>query len=156
MKGRFHLGTIPIIRKQRDWLGGVKVINPKYSKHWPYAVAHTIDCVCSKMLNHVLNHELFLSLFKLIPCHKHWIACVLAYINFIFDFHFKAVLTLPKMAPSAQIHKSISFNWIVWSTLYVYLWVGSEKCQFLVTFCNIYAEVKWVGQKMSKKSADAI
>ena len=25
-------------------------------------------CVCSKMLNHGLNHELFLSIFKLIPC----------------------------------------------------------------------------------------
>ena len=41
-----------------------KVIYTKYSKHWPHTVAHTIDCVCSKMLNHVLNHELFLSLFK--------------------------------------------------------------------------------------------
>ena len=38
-----------------------KVIYPKYSKHWLYTVAHTIDCVCSKMLNHGLNHGLFLS-----------------------------------------------------------------------------------------------
>ena len=37
-----------------------------YSKHWPYTVAHTIDCLCSKMLNHGLNHGLFLSLFTLI------------------------------------------------------------------------------------------
>ena len=35
-----------------------------YSKHWPYTVASTIDCVCSKMLNNGLNHGLFLSLFK--------------------------------------------------------------------------------------------
>ena len=42
----------------------LQVIYPKYSKHWSYTVAHTIDCVCSKMLNHGLNHELFLSLFK--------------------------------------------------------------------------------------------
>ena len=35
---------------------------------------------------------------------------------------FKAVLALPKMACSAQTHESISFIWIVWSTLYVYLW----------------------------------
>ena len=48
----------------------------KYSKHWPYAVAHTIDCVCSTMLNHGLNHGLFLSLFKLIPCPIHWIVCM--------------------------------------------------------------------------------
>ena len=27
------------------------------------------------------------------------------------------------MAGSAQTHKSISFIWIVWSTLYVYLWI---------------------------------
>ena len=39
-----------------------KVIYPKYSKHLPYTVAHTIDCVCSKMLNRGLNHGLFLSL----------------------------------------------------------------------------------------------
>ena len=26
----------------------IKVIYTKYSKHWPYTVAHTIDCVCRK------------------------------------------------------------------------------------------------------------
>ena len=57
-----------------------------YSKHWLYTVAYTIDCVCSKMLNHGLNHGLFLSLFKLIPCPIHWIVYVLAYLNFIFEF----------------------------------------------------------------------
>ena len=41
-----------------------KVIHPKYSKHLPYTVAHTIDCVCSKILNHVINHGLFLSHFS--------------------------------------------------------------------------------------------
>ena len=25
-----------------------KVIYTKYSKHWPYTVAHTIDCMCRK------------------------------------------------------------------------------------------------------------
>ena len=34
----------------------------------------------------------------------------------------RAVLVLPKMAGSAQANKSMSFIWIVWSTLYVYLW----------------------------------
>jgi hypothetical protein len=63
-----------------------KVIYPKYSKHWPYTVAHTIDCVYSKMLNHGWNHGLFLSLFKLIPCPIHWIVYVLAYLSFIFEF----------------------------------------------------------------------
>ena len=37
------------------------VMCPKYSKHWPYTVAHTIDCVCS---NFFLNQGLFLLLFK--------------------------------------------------------------------------------------------
>ena len=47
----------------------IKVIHTKYSKHWAYTVAHTIDCVCIKMLNHGLNHGLFISLFKLhAPC----------------------------------------------------------------------------------------
>ena len=36
--------------------------------------------------------------------------------------NFKAVLALPKTAPSEQTYKSIKFIWIVWSTLYVYLW----------------------------------
>ena len=35
--------------------------------------------------------------------------------------NFEAVLVLSKTAGSAQTHKSISFIWIVWSTLYVYL-----------------------------------
>ena len=48
-----------------------KVIYTKSSKHYPCTVAYTIDCVCSKMLNHGLNHGLFLSLFKLIPCPIH-------------------------------------------------------------------------------------
>ena len=45
----------------------IKVIHTKYSKHCPYTVAHTIDCVCSK-INHGLNHGLFISLLKLILC----------------------------------------------------------------------------------------
>ena len=59
-----------------------KVIYPKHSKNWPYSVAHTIDCVCCKMLNHGLNHVLFLLLFKLIPCPIH----VLNDLNFILEF----------------------------------------------------------------------
>ena len=44
----------------------------------------------------------------------------------ISNLNFKAVLALPKTAGSAQTHKSISFIWIVWSALYVYLW-GEHK-----------------------------
>ena len=39
-----------------------KVIYPKYSKHWLSTVVHTIDCVCSKISNHGINHGLFFSL----------------------------------------------------------------------------------------------
>ena len=49
-----------------------KVMYHKYSKHWPYTVAYTIDCVCSKMLNHGFFH----SHFKLTPCPINWIACI--------------------------------------------------------------------------------
>ena len=64
--------------KVQDWkfqyclLDTTKVIYPKYSKRWQSTVAHTIDCLCSKILNHGLNHGLFLSSFKLIPCPIHW------------------------------------------------------------------------------------
>ena len=44
--------------------GWPKVIHPKYSTHWLSTVAHTIDCVCSKILSHGLNHGLLVSLFK--------------------------------------------------------------------------------------------
>ena len=43
--------------------------------------------------------------------------CWVSYLNF------QAVLALPKTARSAQTHESMSFIWIVWSTLYVYLWI---------------------------------
>ena len=36
-----------------------KVIYTKYSKHEPYTVAHTLDCVCSKTSNHGLTFSLF-------------------------------------------------------------------------------------------------
>ena len=42
----------------------IKVIYPKYFKHWLSIVAHTIDCMCSKILSHGLNHGLSFSLFK--------------------------------------------------------------------------------------------
>ena len=38
--------------------GNVEVLNkliyPKYSKHWPYLLAYTMDCECSKILNHCI------------------------------------------------------------------------------------------------------
>ena len=33
----------------------IKVVYTKYSKHWPYTVAHTMECVCSKIYYSWLN-----------------------------------------------------------------------------------------------------
>ena len=41
--------------------------------------------------------------------------------------NFRAVLVLSETAGFALTHKSMSFIWIVWSTLYVYLWAAPEK-----------------------------
>ena len=49
--------------------------------------------------------------------------------------NFKAVLAMPKTARSAQTHKSISFIWIVWSTLYVYLCMNFQSLAILGTHC---------------------
>ena len=92
-----------------------------------YCGTHNWLCV-QKMLNHGLNHVFFLSLFKLISCKIHWIVCVLAYLNF------KAVFVLPKTASSAQTHKNLSFVWIVWSTLYEYLWSRPDLTCLLPSF----------------------
>ena len=55
--------TCMILRKLFAVYVMSKVIHNKYSKHRPYTVAHTIECVCSK-INHGLNHGLFISLLK--------------------------------------------------------------------------------------------
>ena len=93
----------------------------KYSKHWPYTVAHTIGCVCSKMLNHGLNHGLFLSLFKLTPCIIHWFVYVLAY---------------RKVASSRPVYYSI-----------FYLFWGATNQDVLLTemcyYCYIQKSIKW-------------
>ena len=80
--------------KHQNWLyGRLKIIflftiwpqfGQSYMSQVLYTVAHIIDCVCSKMLYHGLNHGVFLSLLKLLPCHIHWI--VLMCIS-LFKFH---------------------------------------------------------------------
>ena len=87
-KFRYYcLNTLYHLKKYLSYFWQVgKVIYPRYSKHWPYTVASTIDCGCIKILNHGLNHRFFLLHFKLKPCPIHWIVCVLAYSNFIFEF----------------------------------------------------------------------
>ena len=42
----FELSTLPL--HMRRIVGKFKVIYIKYSKHWPFTVTHTIDCVCRK------------------------------------------------------------------------------------------------------------
>ena len=39
---------------------------------------------------------------------------------------YSKIFAMPNTARSVQTHKSISFIWIVWSTLYVYFWSWSE------------------------------
>ena len=115
------MGFFKFLRIPLGFWMHIKVIYTKYSKHCPYTVVHTIDCVCRK-INHGLNHGLFISLFKLISCHIHWIGYVFTLFNISY-LNLKADLALPKTASSAQTHKSISFIWIILSTLYVYLWI---------------------------------
>ena len=87
----------------------------------------------------------------------------------LFIFHmylnFKAVLVLPKTARSAKAHKSISFIWILWSTLYVYLchvlW-GLPVCHVLSWSddrrCRLRRRTKLTGDRItvSKKKASVI
>ena len=59
------------------------------------------------------------------------------------------------MAGSAQPHKSMSFIWIVWSTLYVYLWaqpkIGRLRVVLLLFFSIIRIKGMWrVFQPISK------
>ena len=64
MKQNLRLGGLgPAGSSTKNWVSErfsvrTKVIYPKYSKQWLSAVAHTIACVCSKVLNHGLNHRL--------------------------------------------------------------------------------------------------
>ena len=62
-----------VCQKIANFYSYSKVIDTKYSKHRPSTVAHTFECVCSK-INHGLNHGLFILLLKLINCPIHWIA----------------------------------------------------------------------------------
>ena len=58
--------------------------------------------------------------------------------------NFEAVLALPKIARSAQTHKSISFIWIVWSTLYVFLCCSIvDRFFFLLKVKNISTHWKY-------------
>ena len=69
--------TIVVVRKS-------KVIYPKYSKHWLSTMAHIIDCVCSKILNHGLNHGSFISFTFQAYTLPHTLNCIC--VN-LFEFH---------------------------------------------------------------------
>ena len=87
-------------------------------------MAHTIDYVCSKINNSWFNPWFSFYFSSLCPApYIEWYMCWPIQIEYL---NFKAVLALPNTARSARTHKSISFIWIVWSTLYVYL---CEKCK---------------------------
>ena len=44
----------------------------KYSKHKLSTVAHTIDCMCIKMLNNGLNHGFIIFIFQVFWVKKHF------------------------------------------------------------------------------------
>ena len=48
-------------------------VYPKYSKHWlsVSSVAHTIDCVCSKILNHGIKSWVIIFTFQVFWVKKH-------------------------------------------------------------------------------------
>ena len=83
-----------------------KVIHTKYSKHRPYTVAHTIECVCSK-ITHDLIHDFHFTFQAYTLTHTLNGICV-SKIKFQ-NLNFKADLALPKTARSTQTNKSISF-----------------------------------------------
>ena len=86
----------------------------RFGQHWNGDVVKLFFWVS---FYHIFKKQkLFILLFKLM-CYPIWIS----YLNF------RAVLALPKTASSAQAHKSISFIWIIRSTLYVYLWTEIER-----------------------------
>ena len=120
--------------------GGSKVIYTKYSKHRPYTLAHTIDCVCCKMLNHGLNHGLFFFHFSIAYILPHWIENLLGYLNFIFSF------STAGNGPLCPDIWNIIFIWIVWRTLYVYLWVGDGiwasqvQCTEIERLCELTSD----------------
>ena len=60
------------------------------------------------------------------------------------------------MACSAQTHKSISFIWIVWSTLYAYLWLFDGKYQWKNKKMRAISEPCVTSAKMSQIGAKMI
>ena len=85
-----------------------KGIDTKYSKHWPYTVAHTFDCVCSKINNSWFNQWFSFYCLSLYPApYIEWYICWPIWISYL---NFEAVSALPKTAHSAQTHESISLN----------------------------------------------
>ena len=94
-----------------------KLYIPITLKHWPYTMAHTIDCVCSKLL----NHGLFLSLLKLIPYPIHWIVYVSAYSE----------------VPNKRVTFSLaSLAWACW-----------EKCNKLIRNFRVFKFHIWISKK---------
>ena len=47
-----------------DFVVAYQSLHSKYYKHWLSTLAHPINCVGNRILNHGLNHRLLFSLFK--------------------------------------------------------------------------------------------
>ena len=54
------------------------------------------------------------------------------------------------MAGSAQAYKSISFIWIVWNTLYVYLWLKAQLQTSLMQQAKEVYLIEWRAPEENK------
>ena len=85
------------------WVWG-KVIYTKYSKHCLYTVAHTIDCVCSKINNSWFNPWFSFYFSCLYPAPFYWMVYVLAH-GLRTPREEKAFTARPKIHSHSQIFR---------------------------------------------------
>ena len=67
--------------------------------------------------------------------HIHWIVYVLAYSNFIFEF--QNSFSTAQNGPLCPIIFIMSFIWIVWSTLYVYIHISESEVKTADVFSKV-------------------
>ena len=79
LNAAIHTRTRVLWFKFKFWfyiLPLLKVMYTKYSKHWLYTVAHTIECVCSKMNNSWFNPWFLFYFSSLYPApYIEWYMC---------------------------------------------------------------------------------
>ena len=107
---------------------------------------HTQLNVCAENVKSWFKSWVFPFTFQAYILH-HTLNCMYVSQSKFHIWIFRTVLVLPKTASSAQTHKSMSFIGIVWSTLYVYLWLKLQ-CLILLTintnwYSRLYPKTLW-------------